>query len=110
MTKLTQRSLVLLMLLGLLLGFRAEALTAYEYQTLRSTWRLGYVVGIAHGRELYRGGGTDSREGELDECIPRLSDIEIVDFVDTFLAANPAAGVRPAAEVVVEALMRHCVN
>lgn len=110
MRKLTQRSLALLTLLGLLLGARAEALTAYEYQALRSTWRLGYVVGIAHGRKLYRDGGTDSREAKLDACIPRLSDIEIVDFVDAFLATNPADGERPAAEVVIEALRRHCMK
>jgi len=110
MRKLTQSSLALLTLLGLLLGSHAEALTAHEYQALRSTWRLGYVVGIAHGRKLYRDGGIDSREAELDACMPRLSDIEIVDFVDAFLTTNPAAGERPAAEVVIEALMHHCLR
>ena len=66
-------------LLGMSLGMssQASALTAAEYQSLRQTWKLGYVVGIAHGRALYRKGdmAAGSREATLDDCIPKMSDV-----------------------------------
>ena len=110
MKKLTQGSLVLLVLLSLLFGSRVEALTASEYRALHLTWKLGYVVGIAHGRKLYCDSDAPSRKIVLDVCIPKLSDVEIVDSVDAFIADDPAAGDRLAAEAVIEALMRRCMK
>ena len=86
----------------------ASALNAAEYQSLRQIWKLGYVVGIAHGRALYRGGVSNAGETALDGCIPKMSDVEIVDAVDAYLAANAQAVLRPAADVVIAAIADHC--
>ena len=88
----------------------AQGLTAAEYQSLRQVWKLGYVVGLAHGRRLYRRGDADPREAAMDACIPGLSDVEIVDAVAAYLAAEPAAAGRPAAAVVFDAIAAHCVK
>jgi hypothetical protein len=86
----------------------ASALTAAEYQSLRQIWKLGYVVGVAHGRALYRGAVSDARETALDGCIPKMSDVEIVDAVAAYLTANPQSAPRPAADVVIAAIAVHC--
>ena len=86
----------------------AHALTADEYRSLRTIWKLGYVVGIAHGRALYRAQDTDANEVSMDACIPAMSDVRIVEIVDAYLAANPELSGRPAADIVIEAVSRHC--
>ena len=86
----------------------AGALTAAEYQSLRQIWKLGYVVGIAHGRALYRGAVSDARETALDSCIPKMSDVGIVDAVAAYLTANPQSAPRAAADVVIAAIAVHC--
>ena len=88
----------------------AQGLTAAEYQSLRQVWKLGYVVGLAHGRRLYRQGDADPREAAMDSCIPGLSDVEIVEIVAAHLAAHPAAAERPAAAVVLDAIAAHCMR
>ena len=89
----------------------AQDLTAAEYQSLRQAWKLGYVVGLSHGRRLYRrGGGTDPREIAMDACIPSLSDVEIVAAVAAYLAANPAAAERPAPAAVLDGIAAHCMK
>ena len=88
----------------------AQDLTAAEYQALRQVWKLGYVVGLAHGRRLYRRADADPREAAMDACIPGLSDVEIVDAVAAHLAADPAAAARPAADVVLDAIAAHCMR
>lgn len=88
----------------------AQGLTAGEYQSLRQVWKLGYVVGLAHGRRLYRHGAADPREAAMDACIPGLSDVEIVRAVAAHLAAEPAAAGRPAAAVVLDAIAAHCMK
>ena len=88
----------------------ALALTAEDYRSLRTTWKLGYVVGIAHGRALYRAPGTGSREAAMDSCIPQMSDVEIVKVVDAYLDTNPALASRAAGDVVVEAIAHHCAG
>ena len=88
----------------------AQDLTAGDYQSLRQVWKLGYVVGLAHGRRLYRRGDADPREAAMDACIPGLSDVEIVDAVAAHLAAEPAAAERPAAAAVLDAIAAHCTK
>ena len=99
-------------LLGMSLGMssQASALTAAEYQSLRQTWKLGYVVGIAHGRALYRKGdmAAGSREATLDDCIPKMSDVEIIDAVAAYMSANAGAASRDAGDVVIAAIAEHC--
>ena len=89
-------------------GDAALALTAAEYQGLRSVWKLGYVVGLAHGRALYRDGRSEARDAVMDRCIPKISDTEIVAAVEHYLAANANAGSRPAADVIIDAIAAHC--
>ena len=93
---------------SVLFSREASALTAAEYQSLRQIWKLGYVVGVAHGRALYHGAVSDARETALDGCIPKMSDVEIVDAVAAYLTANPQSAPRPAADVVIAAIAVHC--
>ncbi len=110
MKKLALGVVAALITFGVLTNTGAQALTATEYQSLRQIWKLGYVVGIAHGRKLYRNRGADPREAAMDACIPNMSDVEIVDVVAAYLAANPAAADRPAAEAVLDAVADHCMK
>ena len=108
--QLNPASFVLMVLIAASTPFchTAQALTAEDYESLQTIWKLGYVVGIAHGRALYRTQDGNAGEAAMDTCIPKMSDVEIVGVVDAYLAANPALGTSPAADIVIAAVSHHC--